>query len=1122
MRRLSLALSALFLLFTGFCALNNAQEVAATLTGTISDSTGAVMQGAQIVIHNEDTNTDLRTLTTSGSGAYTATNLPPGRYTVTIKAQGFRVNAISDVTLHVSERRTLNAQLEPGQITETVNVSSTSTPVQTSTAAQAATITGTQVRELQLNNRNFEQLVTLQPGVVSGLPDIINFGISNTSSVSVNGARTGANNWTVDGADVNDSGSNLTLLNVPSVDAIQEFTLQRSTYDAQYGRSGGGQVLVATKSGTSQFHGGAYEFVRNDVFNANEFFANTAGREKAPLRYNNFGFTIGGPLFIPKLYSRSASKTFFFWSEEWRKTGQPATNTALLPAAGELNGTFSGVQLNPASAPAGCITNTAAGGQINPSCFSQNAKAYLANVYSKFTANGPSNEYISTVNSKQNYRQDIVRIDHNVTDRVHLFGRFMQDDVPTTEPGGLFAGNPLPGISSTATNAPGRNVVGNLTYTISPTVVNEVAYAYSWGGIDSTVTGSITSPDFVKSLTNNFPYSDPYGRVPGITITGITGVAIPVSPYHERNIDQNVYDNLSISRGNHSIRTGVSLQWMEKTENAVNPTNGSFSFRNAFGNPAFANFLLGNASQFSQSSRDIIPDLHYLNIEAFVQDDWRIRPNFTLNLGVRYSYFPSPGDSNHVLSNFDQSLYDPAKAPLIDPVTGNFVANQGVIPATYVNGIVFPKDSCGTAQQIAPVICSPYGNIVNPNSNNNWGPRVGFAWDPRGNGKTAIRGGYGWYFDRALNGIWEQNAFANAPLVQKALILNTSFDNPLGGTASIPLGPVAPHATGTPTFKVPSYQQWNFSVQQQVASNTVLEVAYVGAVGRHLLGSYDPDQPTLGVRYANPTAQVNAIRPFLGYSDFTDIAPIFSSNYNSMQVSLNRHVANQLTLGLAYTWSRNLANNASDRSNAIYNTYDFHQSYGPPGINTPHVFKASYVWDLPVFKSQQGFLGHVLGGWELSGITTFQSGSSLTVTQDNDPFSSDDWGTGPGLFPGGIGIDPSAIAPRADVVAGQRVSGPGSVAQYFNAAAFTDAIGHFGTSGQGLLLGPGIANWDLSGIKNIKFSERVRMQFRAEFFNAFNHESFSTVSSNVDNANFGRITAGHLPRNIQFGLKLYF
>ncbi len=265
------------------------------------------------------------------------------------------------------------------------------------------TITGTQVRELQLNNRNFEQLVVLQPGVTSQLPDVVGFGLSNTTTISVNGARSTANNWTVDGADINDSGSNATLLNVPSVDAIQEFTLGRSTYDAQYGRSGGGQVLVGTKSGTSQFHGDLYEFVRNDILDANSFFSNLVGAKKPPLRYNDYGFTIGGPLFIPKIYPRKESKTFFFWSEEWRKTGNPSTNTATVPTQAQLGGTFSGV-INPGLAPASCVTYNAAANtsQISPACISSRAAAYISNVYSKFPGNAAGGtQYISNYVAKQ-------------------------------------------------------------------------------------------------------------------------------------------------------------------------------------------------------------------------------------------------------------------------------------------------------------------------------------------------------------------------------------------------------------------------------------------------------------------------------------------------------------------------------------------------------------------------------------------------------------------------------------------------------------------------------------------------------------------------------------------------
>lgn len=1100
------------------------QNVTAELRGTITDATGAVVPGATVTIRNVQTNSDVRTIATNADGAYDATFLPYGTYRVTVSKTGFKSYIADNVILHVGDNRSLNATLETGQISQSVTVASESTPVQINSSAQASTITGTQVRELQLNNRNFEQLVTLQPGVASQLPASIGFGITNTDNVSVNGARGSANNWTVDGADVNDSGSNLTLLNVPSVDAIQEFTLQRSTYDAQYGRSGGGQVQVVTRSGTNQFHGSAYEFWRNDVLNANEFFANSAGSARPPFRYNNFGFTAGGPVYIPGHYNTDKSKTFFFVSEEWRKTGTPSTNIATLPSPAQLGGTFTGA-LNPLSAPAGCITNNAAANtsQINPSCFSKNAQVYIQNIYSKFTPNGPpgTNQYITPVNALNNYRQDLVRLDQKITDKIQVFGRYIQDSVPTTEPGGLFAGNPLPGISSTSTNAPGKNVVAHVVAILSPTVVNEAAFNYSWGAINSRLTGQIASPAFKDALTNNLPYSDVYNRVPGITITGLTGVTIPSAPYFERNIDKNVYDNLSIARGNHSIRTGISVQWMRKTENADNPSNGSFAFRNAYGNPAFANFLLGNVSTFSQSSRDIVPDLRYLDIEAYVQDDWKIRPNLTLNLGVRYSFQPPPHDVNLVLNNFDPTLFNPANAPLIGP-DGNFVDGQGLVPATYVNGIIFPSSGCAQAQKLAPVTCSPFGNQVNPTYNRNFAPRVGFAWDPTGTGKTVIRSGYGIYYDRPLNGIWEQNAFAVPPLVQKVQVTNTSFDNPTAGTAVTALGPIGLHATGESSFQVPYYQGWNFSVQREILSNTRLEVAYVGGKGTHLLGEYDANQVPLSIRDANPDADVNQLRPYLGYAQFTNISSRFDSSYNSLQISLNRHVSRGLTLGVAYTWSQNITDNATDRSSAAYDSYSFGNDRGSATTSIPQVLIFNYVYDLPFFKSQQGFLGKTLGGWEVSGITTMQSGFPVTIRQSNDPFNSFDYAAGtPGTYPGGIGIDPSAVAPRADAT-GQSISGPGTVAEYFNTGAFTDAVGHFGTSGNGVLIGPGLNNWDIAAIKNIKLSERFSLQFRGEMFNAFNHVSFTTIDTNVDDSTFGRITGDRGPRNIQLGLKLYF
>lgn len=1095
------------LIFVFTPALLKAQNITATLTGTVTDTSGAVVPGATITVHNNATDLDVRTLTTDTTGVYTVSQLAVGTYRVTVTARGFRNYVANEVILHVGDRRTLDVVLQVGQVTQEVTVTASAMPIESSSAAQGGTVTGTQIRELQLNNRNFEQLVLLQPGVSSTLPDQVGFGITNTSSISVNGARTGANNWTVDGSDVNDSGSNLTLLNVPSIDALQEFKIERSTYDAQYGRSAGGQINVITKAGTSGFHANAYEFIRNDALNTVPFLINSTlcGKpkipgcaKKPPLRYNDFGYTIGGPIYIPNHYNADKSKTFFFWSEEWRRNLIPSTVTATLPPAQELTGNFQGLAtLNPASAPAGCIANN----QIAANCISANANAYIAAVYSKLTPNAPSNQLISSFIGLNNYRQEIGRLDQRITDKVQVFGRYIQDIVPTTEPGGLFANSPLPGVSSTSTNAPGRNVVAHVTMQLSPSIVNEVAYNYSWGAINSGLTGLVDRGSFKSSLTNLLPFSDPYGRVSGVSITGISGIAIPSAPYHERNIDKNIYDNLSMVRGNQTIRTGVSVQWMRKSENGPTATNGSFSFITSGGNPAFANFLLGNASTFTQANRDVIPDIHFINLEAYLQDDWKLRPNFTLNLGVRYGLLETPHDINGILTNFDPALFNAGNAPAIDPATGRFVAGGPSTPATYLNGVIVGGQN------------SPFGDRVNPNHQANFAPRLGFSWDPFRTGKTAVRGGYGIYYDRTLNGIWEQNQFTNPPVVATLSLSNASFDNPSTGTppASI-LAPRSLRGTGTPNFAVPNNQQWNFSVQREIIRSTLLEVAYVGAKGTHLLGIYDLNQVPVSARIANPTVDANALRPYRGYRVISTVSPEFNSSYHSLQVSLNRRISNGLNMGVAYTWSKTLTDNTTDRSSASYNTYNRSLDRAQASYSRPTVFVVNYVYDLPFYRNQAGFAGHVLGGWEISGITLIESGVPLTIRQGTDPFNS--------LNGSGIGIDPSPVAPRPDLIANPH--GQKTASKWFNTAAFQNATGHFGTSGRGILIGPGWNNWDFSIYKNTRISESFSTQFRVEFFNLFNHTSFSDVSVNTAAGTFGRVTATHDPRIIQAGLKLYF
>lgn len=1089
--------------------LGRAQQLTATLTGTVTDSSGAVIPKATITVTQTTTNA-ARTVQSDDSGNYVLTSLPAGTYNVTVLSQGFESYLAKNVVLNVAEKRGLNIQLKAGSTSTTVTVEAAAVSVDTESSAQSGTISGVQIRELELAGRNFQQLVSLQPGVVSQMGDESSAG---NTALSVNGARTNANNWTIDGADINDSGSNGTVINAPNVDAIQEFTLARGNYDAGYGRSGGGQIVVATKAGTSSFHGSAYEFVRNTVLDANEWFNKRTQVEngepnKNPINHHNvYGYTIGGPIYIPRMYNVDKRKTFFFWSEEWRKLSTPGGDS--LPAASQdmLNGVVSGHFTN---APAGCTTYDAAANTttISPSCYSANSKVYLTNLFSKYPANDGAN-YTFSYSNLNNFRDDIVRVDHYFSDKVHFYARYLNDDMPVENPEGLWAGGNYPGVVDTLVNSPGKNAVGNLTWTINPKVVNEFEFAYAQGTYFSNIkNGQLATSSTINGQLTNQWTPDPYGKMPIVTITGVTGFNGSSAPWHERNLDRTYFDNLSFNFGKHTLRTGFQIQQMIKTENAVNG-NPNFAFN------SWADFLVGNVKTFSQTLPDIIPNLHFINTEAYVQDDWKVSQRLTLNLGLRWSRLPAVTDVKNTLSNFNPAYYSPQLAPQIDPTTGNFVAGQylnGFLlqPATYTNGIIFPKGAaCAQAQAISPLVtCSPFGAYVNPNYNTNFAPRLGFAYSFGGSGKMVVRGGFGIFYDRLLNGIWEQNAFVNPPLAQGTTINNAPFDNIKSGSTAVSYGPNSLTTTGSPAFKVPNYVNYNLSVQRELLPSTVLEVAYVGAQARHLLGQFDQNQPTLGAVIANPTVKTNALRPYLGYGRMQDRGPIFTNNYNSLQASLNHH-SHGLQVGVSYTYSKDLTTQSADRTTYSTYQYNFKMDYGPSTYNQPHTFVASYVYELPFFTHQAGLMGKVAGGWEVSGITQFLSGQSFNATQPHDPWDPN----GDNIGLGTSGTRPDQIAP---------VHMSKTVGAWFDTSSFTPAVNHFGSEGSGNMLGPGYNNWDLAAIKNTKIAERLSLQLRGEFFNAWNHESFSGVDNNIGDGSFGAVTSGHSPRRIQLGAKLIF
>jgi len=1116
------------LLLSLFATALVAQDITGTIAGVVKDPSGAVVPKATVTITNTDKNIVARTVTSNDEGVYVAPSLPIGHYSVTAEAKGFKKASVTNIELNVNSKVTINPTMQIGTDTETVEVSADALQVDLQSTTATGLINGTQIRELSLNNRNYEQLVSLMPGVSYGGGDQLYIGTTNPSgqtnvvSFSINGQRNSANNWTVDGADNVDRGSNLTLLNYPSVDAIQEFKVLRGLYSADSGRAGAGQINVVTKSGGSSYHGDAYEFFRSDYLTANNYFANKNGVPRPPLRYNNFGYTFGGPVFIPGHYNTDKKKTFFFFSQEFRRVITYSTFTATVPTAAERQGTFiKPVCLDVRTAGSNWTSAncTATGTQItniNPI-----AQQYLDAIWSHIPDPQNGNVLVTAQRNIFNHRQELVKLDHVFNSKYAVNFRFIDDSIPTEEPGGLFTGAVLPGVSTTSTNSPGRNYAGHFTATFSPTLLLDAGYAFSYGAIISRPIGLLGDSSAVNV---SMPFSSSLNRIPAVSATGISTIT-GFGPYNDFNRDHNAFANLTKIIGQHTIKWGATYHHYQKTENAAGNNAGTFAFTTT-GQTAssvnssnlersWANFLLGNVSTFTQNSIDLTPDIQMNQWEAFAQDEWRLRSNLTLNYGVRYSLFYQPHDENRFLTNFDPSAFDPANAPQVDS-TGLLVPNTG----DPLNGILINGDSG-----------NKYGNKVGKEAYGNWAPRLGIVWDPWGNGKTAVRAGYGMFFDSTLVGIYEQNIFGNPPFVDSATINNTRFENVTSGTPNVSLAPKT--IRGTPVnYKTPNTQMWSLDIQRELGKGWILDTGYYGSKSTHLLGIIDINQPQPGqyvsaglttdtngdgfpdfITSGLATQKLNIIRPFRGFGPINTIESIFNSNYNSLQMSLQKRFSGASQIALNYTYSKAMTDNQSDRSSAAQNSYDIAAEYGRSSLDRTHIFTASYVWELPWLKDKRDLLGYTLGGWQVSGIVGFNSGLPLTIL------------SGGSVDPAGQGCkSASACSNRPDLVGDP--NGQRNITSWFNAAAFTDIpAGQFrpGTSGRSVVTGPGYMKTDFSMFKNIPFGEQFRLQFRAEAFNLFNHTNFDGVGTTMSTTStFGKVTSARDARTMQLGLKLYF
>jgi hypothetical protein len=1078
-----------------------AQEITATITGIVKDQSGAIVPGATVTVRNVGTNVS-NMMMTDQSGVYVFPLLPPGDYEVTVELTGFRKFVRSGLELHVNDRLRVDATLQPGALEEAITVTAASPVVQTESSDVSTLINSTQVEHMPLNGRNLISLVAMQPGVASNLPSTLGVGLQSLQLVYVNGQRASQNNWMVDGADNNDAGSNLGLINYVNLDAVAEVKILRANYNAEFGRSGGGQVSVVTKSGTNRVQGSLFEFLRNDAFDARNIFSfidfdGDGKPDPAPLRYNNFGGSVGGPIRRDKL--------FFFWAEELRRMkivrGGGVSSTRV-PTERQRNGDFSEFST--------VITNPFTGqpfpgNQIPSNLIDPLAKAILDRFpmpNADPAALGGNRNFSAATGQRRNFREELVRVDYRLSAAHNAFGRFINDTIPSEEPfGEIFGSNnaAFPGIADTKTDKPGRGFVGTWTWIVDPTMLNEFSYNYSRGAIVSEMTGRFQRSGSIPKVFTGTPGDT---VLPGIAFgSGGYGGFNFFGPYDNTFGSHRVKDTLTKNMGRHAFKFGFLYSFEFKNENAASGTNGAFTFpgtsSSAFTSTgdAFADFLLGRASVYAENNIDITSHLRYEMYEAFAQDDWKVRPNLTLNLGVRWSVIRPPFDTENLLTNFDPALFNQARAYQI--------SGASRVPGTGdpLNGLVIAGEN------------SPEGRRVAPTHWGTFGPRLGFAWDPFGDGRTSLRGGYGMYFDRTLVGIFLQNAFVNPPFAFQARFDaagaagNPTLSSPRGGTQRDNEA-IAPGLIATaPDFKIPTTHQFSIGVQRELPGNFNVNVGYVGTRGRNWLRPYDINKTPPGT-----TGAQLAARPFRGYSNITMRDTSAKAEYNSLQVSLVRRFLNGLQVTANYTLSKAEGDASSDR-----NTGDLAQDprnlaaeWGPMDYDRTHIFGVHYVWELPFLRNAKTLVYNIAGGWEISGSTRLASGVPLTITQAANTANS---------FGGGA-MRPNLLGDPA--ISGDR-SRSEQIRQWFNTAAFAQpAANTFGNSPRGVVRGPGVNVTDLGIFKNFRAPRDITVQYRLELFNAFNRPNLTGVGTVLGTPTFGQVTAAGEPRTIQMGIKIWF
>jgi hypothetical protein len=1125
-----------------------AQNVSCALSGVVQDSGGAVFPALEIKLSSAGTEF-VRTTLTNQEGFFSFPNLTPSTFTLSITATGFKSYRQSGIELSAGDQRSLGViRLQLGEVTESVSVVAEANPVMLASGERSSVLTGEEISEIALRGRDFMDAVGLLPGVIDISDSRESPNPRSIGDVYILGGRSNSKNMTIDGVTNMDTGSNGSVHTMPSMDSIGEVKILMSNYSAEHGRNSSGTITVITRGGAKQYRGSAGWYYRHESFSANDYFNNRNGLGRPPYRYNIASYTLNGPLYWPGRFNRDRSKMFFFFSQEFQrqKVSYGAAKTVRVPTALEREGDFSQTFdvnakritiYDPLNAQKAFPGNVIPASRFTP----VGRKVLDLFPLPNFTDPAPTRlyqwNYISALSGSYPRRTETIRVDYSPRANMQMYLRLSNNSDEQHPTYGLWVvGSVNFPLTPIVFRQPGRGATVHTSATLSQSFFNEFIVGVSQNKL-------YYFPEFPERVSRKAtgidipqwnPGLNPGGLIPNMTFSSVPNYANPSMsngvPYYNSNTIFSFVENLSKVWNTHTLKFGVYIERTRKDQSAGTATRGSISFNRDRLSPldtnyAYSNALIGVYSNYLEATSRPQGQFRFTNLEFYAQDTWRVNRRVSVDCGLRVYHDLPQYDARLQLASFVPALYDSAQAPvLFRPALDATGTKVAVDPLT---GRTYPEALIGT---YVPGVGNPAMGMAIGGKNGfprtlytvpaiSLAPRVGFAWDPFGRSRTAIRGGGGVFFDR-IQGNPTMNTLANPPTVFVPTVYYGSIEA-LAQTSG--QGILAPTGTVTSLLgreKMPTVYNYSFGVQQQIGRTMLADISYVGSLSRHFSWQRYINPVPIGARHLdlhpeNRDTTVsgsrplpdNFLRPYQGYGDIALYEFGATSNYNSLQASLNRRVSRGLQFGVAYTFGKILGTASSDTFRVSTFFPPRQRDYGFLSYDRTHVLSVRYNWAVLKLgkKLHSRRLGAITDNWELAGIYRLMSGAPFTPG-----FSTVDGQDITGTPSESARIDVGD--PKAPPL--ERFARP--------------ARGTFGNAGASVLRGPGTNNWDLSLYRTIRLKERKTMQVRFETYNTFNHTQFSSLSTSArfDTAGaqvdplFLEPTAARSPRRVQLALRL--